>query len=512
VLLALVPTLLALPATAAVERFAVIIGNDQGSAADEPLRYARADAEKMATVLGDVGGFPPANVVLLRGNDAATVRSTLIAVNDRLRTASLPGNQTLLYVYYSGHADAQSLHLGGSEFALSELVQLVRGSSATFRLLVLDACRSGALTRSKGGNVQEPFAISPPDAGLQGEGMAFLTASTENEDAQESDEIRGSFFTHALVSGLLGAADTNGDGQVVLEEAYRHAYEMTLRNTSRTFAGAQHPTFRYDLRGQGAVVLARMKQPALGVLHLPPGLGFLVIAGGAEGPVVGEVEPNGGGRALSLRPGRYFLRARAPDELLEGQVDLGATESLVVDTTNFQRVAYARLVRKGARSGGIAHGPELGISLRSTLPNAEGPCLGPLLGYRAEWPALTLYARLTACQTGFENVAVDASVSDLGLTLYAMRAFDLHALTLGLGVGAGLDLMHQDLESQGQAPDHTALAPLLGLAAGATLPFAGRWLVELDVFGETSFLRLEDEDALRAIWSVRSTLLLGLLF
>jgi hypothetical protein len=32
------------------------------------------------------------------------------------------------------------------------------------------------------------------------------------------------------------------------------------------------------------------------------------------------------------------------------------------------------------------------------------------------------------------------------------------------------------------------------------------------VFGETSFLRLEDEDALRALWSVRSTLLLGLLF
>jgi len=59
---------------------------------------------------------------------------------------------------------------------------------------------------------------------------------------------------------------------------------------------------------------------------------------------------------------------------------------------------------------------------------------------------------------------------------------------------------------------HTALAPLLGLAAGATLPFAGRWLVELEVFGETSFLRLEDEDGLRAVWSVRSTLLLGVLF
>lgn len=36
-----------------------------------------------------------------------------------------------------------------------------------------------------------------------------------------SAEIRGSWFTHALVSGLLGAADRNRDGLVVLEEAYR---------------------------------------------------------------------------------------------------------------------------------------------------------------------------------------------------------------------------------------------------------------------------------------------------
>jgi hypothetical protein len=363
-----------------VERFAVIAGNNLGAPGEEALRYAHGDAEKVAAALGDVGDFPPANVVLLRGNDAATLRSTLIAVNDRVRSAaSMPGTQTLLFVYYSGHADARALHLGGTELAVTELAALVRGSSATFRLLVLDACRSGALTRTKGGSVRAPFDIHP-EPSLQGEGVAFLTASAANEDAQESDELKGSFFTHAFVSGLLGAADVDGDGRVVLEEAYRHAYDATLRSTSRTFAGAQHPTFQYDLRGQDTVVLTRTKQTSLGILHFPPELEFLVMAGGPEGAVVGEVGAGGAGRSLALRPARYFLRARARDELLEGHVELVASESVAVDVTGFSRVDYARLVRKGGRASGVAHGPELGASVRSTLPNADHPCVGPRRG------------------------------------------------------------------------------------------------------------------------------------
>ncbi len=163
----------------------------------------------------------------------------------------------MLLVYYSGHADAGALHLGGSRLELAELEQLVRGSAAAFRLLVLDSCRSGALTRVKGGTPIPPFDIQLNER-VTGEGAVFLTSSSASEDSQESDELKGSFFTHALLSGLLGAADENGDGKVTLDEAYRHAYEATLRASSRTLAGTQHPTFQYDLRGTGDLVLASL--------------------------------------------------------------------------------------------------------------------------------------------------------------------------------------------------------------------------------------------------------------
>jgi len=84
--------LVALPAAADVQRFAVIVGNNRGQSDDVQLRYAETDAAKVSAVLRDLGGFEPANMVLLRGEDADTVRRSLITFNDRVRIAqSLPG-------------------------------------------------------------------------------------------------------------------------------------------------------------------------------------------------------------------------------------------------------------------------------------------------------------------------------------------------------------------------------------------------------------------------------------
>ena len=47
-------------------------------------------------------------------------------------------------------------------------------------------------------------------------------------------------------------------GAVAVDEAYRYAYENTLRASSRSAAGLQHPAFQYDVRGQGKIVLTRL--------------------------------------------------------------------------------------------------------------------------------------------------------------------------------------------------------------------------------------------------------------
>jgi hypothetical protein len=171
-------------ALARVERFAVVIGNNVGAHSDQPLLYAEADAQRVYDVLHDLGGFAAVNMVVLRNERADTVRSTLIALNDRIRNAmSTPGTEAMLVVYYSGHADDDALHMRDSRFAITELAQLARGSSANVRLVVLDSCRSGSLTRTKGGRITTPFALE--ESSLPGDGLAFLTASSADEDAQE---------------------------------------------------------------------------------------------------------------------------------------------------------------------------------------------------------------------------------------------------------------------------------------------------------------------------------------
>jgi Caspase domain len=271
-LLGLALCMLAPRALAEITRYAVIVGNDAGLAGELTLSYAETDARKVFDVLSTLGDFRPENMVLLQGRGGAELQRVLISMNARIRAESSGGRDSILFVYYSGHADAEALHPGTETLELGLLQRLVQGSSADFRVLVLDACRSGSLTRVKGAQRTAPFPVVL-DAELSGEGLALLTSSASDEDAQESDALRGSFFTHYFVSGLRGAADRNQDGSVSLEEAYGYAYLHTLRASSQTLYGTQHPTFRFDLKGKGAVPLtwvsARGGQG--GQMALPPG-------------------------------------------------------------------------------------------------------------------------------------------------------------------------------------------------------------------------------------------------
>ena len=129
----------------------------RGDASEVVLRYAESDARRVADALRAVGGFYPENVTVLTGASAEDLRRTLISLNARLR--GIPGVQ-MLWVFYSGHSDGQSLHLGQSRLEMSELRDLTTASPAEARVLVVDSCRSGALTRVKGG-ARCPTSTSP---------------------------------------------------------------------------------------------------------------------------------------------------------------------------------------------------------------------------------------------------------------------------------------------------------------------------------------------------------------
>ena len=81
-------------------------------------------------------------------------------------------------------------------------------------------------------------------------------------------------------------------------------------------------------------------------------------------------------RRLSVRAGRYFLRGRAPDVLLEGTVDAPPGDTLIIDESRFERTAYARLVRKGGGAATAVASVEAEARMRSSLLGETGVCPG----------------------------------------------------------------------------------------------------------------------------------------
>jgi hypothetical protein len=467
-------------ARADVERYAVIVGNNIGDSDEQRLRYAEDDARRIYEVLRELGGFRPENMLLLRSEDADSVRRSLISVNDRIRTRIASGAQSELLVYYSGHSDQTALHLGRTAIELEQVEQLVRGSAATLRVLILDSCRSGALTRVKGGKIQAGFQIAL-DQRIPSDGVVFWTASSASENAQESDTLRGSFFTHYLVSGLLGAADRDSNGDVTLGEAYQYAYENTLRASSRTLSGTQHPTFHYELGGHGDVVmtLPGRTDDQRALISFPDGKSYLLIQGGEDGAVVAEVGAHDRTRRLSIKPGRYFVRGRGPDFLLEGTLVLRPAEQHHVGEQELERLDYARLVRKGRDVLRLASSVQAGYSFRTSLWSGGGLCQGPFAAYVIELPFVTVAPRIGICRGTFAD-APGATSNDFDLELRVAHAWDIGRVAVSVGGSVGGAYL-RDSAGDGTASTKHGL-PHAGVLAGAVMDVAGGFYsgIELD--------------------------------
>ena len=144
--LAALCVLLALPALAE-RRFALVVGDARGGAGTRPLKYAERAARRIFGILTRIGGVAPADARLLTGASADDVRAALKELGAKISSAH---EETVLFVYYSGHARDGDLRLGDSRMALSELRDDLRESPADVRIGLLDSCQSGAITRSKG--------------------------------------------------------------------------------------------------------------------------------------------------------------------------------------------------------------------------------------------------------------------------------------------------------------------------------------------------------------------------
>lgn len=470
---ALLVALVLLPLWAQAARtYVIAIGNDVGRPDEVTLRYARTDAERFARVLRRLGGVRATDLVSLGNADAAQAQLAFEAVATRIAAESTRQN-TAVVVYYSGHADALGLHLGDSTLTYAALRATVQAIPAAVRVLVIDGCRSGGLTRVKGAAPAESFALDLDDQ-LAVQGTAVMTSSAAGEDSHESDRLGGSFFTHHLVSALLGAGDHDADGKVTLTEAYTYAYHHTLQASGRTSA-LQHPTYRYDLKGRGDFVMTRPGDaPGNGTLKMVAPVRHLVRADRADGPLRAEVVPDRAGGQVSLAPGTYFVQARHRDHYREYTVRLSRDETVDLGGVPSHRVTYARLVRKGGARR-AAHGLMLLVGSRAPILDTRPWAPEPVLGYGLDlpWATLGLRGRFSQTETTVDGLPITERTFGAGLTIE--RVFDLSRwLSLGVGLQAEGFRLAQALPEADRATWGVAFGGLLSLEVPIAGPVSAR--------------------------------------
>ena len=219
------PVASAAPAPAAGERWALIIGVDRFQGGTRPNYGGVNDAADVRQALIKHGWADDHIKVLTDGAaTAAAIRAGLQWLVDH----SSPNGMSAFH--YSGHVK----QVGSTEYLWPH-----------DNAFIPDTELAGKLRQLKG---QAWVDISGCEAAGFDEGISapnrlFTASSRANEKSYEIPDMRQSVFTLLLVEqGLInGAADTNGDRRVSIQEAWGYAAHRAPQLTAGQAQGPQHP-------------------------------------------------------------------------------------------------------------------------------------------------------------------------------------------------------------------------------------------------------------------------------
>ena len=192
------------------------------------------------------GGFFPADIKLMVDRDAS-----LIALRSALsETAKKAGRNDLIFVFIAGHGapdplssqnlyflfyDTKVVDMEKTAFPMAELKRYLDTQVIADRVFVMiDTCHSAGvnqktqtlvtgrqLTQTGDENNISNFYLTKQL--FREKGRAILTSSDVNEVSRESPKWGNhGVFTWALLQGLKGAADLNGDQIVTAGEIFQY--------------------------------------------------------------------------------------------------------------------------------------------------------------------------------------------------------------------------------------------------------------------------------------------------
>ncbi|CAN5725809.1 hypothetical protein BH11MYX4_BH11MYX4_19030 [soil metagenome] len=501
-------------------RILVAAGSKVGLAAERPLKFASTDATRVRDVVVSLGGVRTENAFVL----SEPSRAQLFAAVDKARAeaAKHKTDEVTLIFYFSGHGDHDAIHLGDDRVLLTDLSAKLAEVPAGLRIAVTDACRA---TRDKGFTADEPFAITATNV-PQASGQVWLHASSDGEAAQGLYELQGAIFTHSWINGLRGAADSNGDSRVTLEESFAFAHSQTMIRSAKSSGVLQKPEAVVSLREASPVVLTETAA-RMATLSLPQGRDahFLVYSAGAKS-VLSELWSSPDRRmALRLPPGRYVVQRRIGAVGGMATIAIGEGEERKLDDREFAAASLEVLARKGEEPDQVVEpapaprshhelsaGYDAGTNARTSLvhgPHAAWSYawthLAVTLGGGAELTGRTLTEKEERLTSGYGRGSIEYRLP-------------LGAFTLRLGGGGRAGIVSQTLEPTSSASPTVKRETKSAFVFGPEVFVAGRIALDprrtffLDLAATGNMIFLREEASLTGIPALMASASLGARF
>jgi hypothetical protein len=238
-------------------KFAVIIGVSQYAFQDaglNNLQYADSDARSIREfLLSPEGGSFKNSDILYMVNSGAT---TEVVRDALMRFLPKAGPNDLVFIYIASHGspdpfDPQKLYfilhdtkvasLPKTALAMSELQELLDHIVRAQRVVVfIDACHSAGVAGTRLVTGRQLERVENNVFNLYASrlyrdtGRAVLTSSDVNEISEEGANWGGGHgvFTWALLEGLRGAADANGDHVVTAGELFNYVSNHVRQETN----------------------------------------------------------------------------------------------------------------------------------------------------------------------------------------------------------------------------------------------------------------------------------------
>ena len=208
-----------------------------------PLDYTDDDAYRFHSFLKspEGGALRDEQIRLVMDKDAT--RENIL--NNMREMFSQADEDDLVLLYFSGHGVRGSflpVDYDGDKVKVThaEINEIFNASRAKFKLCIADACHSGGF-RAKG-DISTVIQSYYENLAQAKGGTALLLSSRQDETSLEASNLRQGVFSHFLIRGLKGEADSDNDGTIEIQELY----DFIHINVRSYTANRQSPVIKGD--------------------------------------------------------------------------------------------------------------------------------------------------------------------------------------------------------------------------------------------------------------------------